>query len=56
MRLPGRVGGPPMMPASANRAPASVTVLAMSRAVLGAMALQSAYSRLVPVARTAAAT
>ena len=52
MRLPGRVGGGPMMPASAKRAPASVTVRETLLAVPGAMALQSTYSRSLLVALT----
>ena len=41
-----------MIPASAKRAPADRMVRAIPWAVLGATALQSAYSRSVPVART----
>src|SRR5438105_4473128 len=56
MRLPGRVGGGPMMPASAKRAPAAVTARKIPLAVPGAIALQSTYNRSLPVALTAAPT
>ena len=43
MRLPGRVGGGPMMPASAKRAPESRIVRATPCAVLGATAIVNSY-------------
>ena len=44
--VPGFVGGPPMIPASTKSAPVCSMRSAMRRAVVGAIAFASTYSRL----------